>query len=115
MALINSNSVQILINLAMGVSDNMRWRAFQILVHMSAKSSFNQIGTFQLPFDDEKAREFSDKIYCQAYDVDQWVYKMADFTPKTEILVLSIDEQKFLYQACRKLRENHMLWVNKSR
>lgn len=40
---------------------------------------------------------------------------MANFTPKTEIIILSIKEQQFLYQACKRLRENHMNWVNNSR
>jgi hypothetical protein len=63
------------------------------------------IGKFQIPYDDEMAREFSDKIYCQAYDVDEWIFKMTGITPQTEILILSFEELKFLYQACRKLRE----------
>lgn len=82
-----------LVLISWGYSDNMRWRAIQIVVNYAllCDESGSLRSSFKYPLDDILSRQLSDKLYCQAYNIEKWYDECRKITPDTEVLDLSLE------------------------
>eukprot|EP00826_Nyctotherus_ovalis_P024370 TRINITY_DN18864_c0_g1_i1.p1 TRINITY_DN18864_c0_g1~~TRINITY_DN18864_c0_g1_i1.p1 ORF type:complete len:568 (+),score=110.31 TRINITY_DN18864_c0_g1_i1:67-1770(+) len=100
--------------LAVGYSDNMRWRALQLMIHLAhpGSSSLPEVKVLPYPMEDEEARKLSDKVYTQRYDIDYWIGVLSDITFKTKIVPLSLPDMEVLKKLCEIAKSHYMSHVN---
>ncbi len=106
--LIRSGTFWHMVALSVGHSDNMRWRALQLMLSLGRPSSLG----LPFPLQNDAVVRLSDKVYTQRYDLDFWIGEFAGITFRTAVLPLSPEEMAALKKFCVWAKKAYMQHVN---
>ena len=136
--LLKSNSLILLLSLCFGHNDNIRWKVLKIILRLakliisnlklnrlniSNKSNnnisisdkvINYLEQVNSLLTNEFCMELSDKIYSQEYDLDNWVHKLLNYTPKSLVLKLTDNELLVLQKLCKFSNDELYQFENRS-